>query len=89
METDDGIRSKSGIVFSLRENESGTVTMILDDVINSSGTTKSDWRHDGAVTWKSYSQADLEIENLSNKELESIGLYVVSRLLAQKSVRKK
>ena len=85
METDDGRRGTNGIVLSLREIGGEKIQIIMDDVSNSSGSTKDAWKHEVVVTWKDYDAADLVEHNLSEKELADLGAYVVARLVALKA----
>jgi hypothetical protein len=45
METDDDIRSDSGVVCCLRELGNGKLRLVLDDVSNERKTTSGTWEH--------------------------------------------
>ena len=80
METDDGIRGNSGVVCSLRDIGDGKVRLILDDVSNSSSSTKGDWKHEVVFTWKDYDKKEIEEYELSDKELADFGYNLLVRL---------
>jgi hypothetical protein len=85
METDDGVRTNSGVVCSLRELTDGKFRLVLDDVSNSKSSTDGAWKHEIVFTWKDYDKKELESHHLSEKELADIGFNLLARLLAQKS----
>jgi hypothetical protein len=85
METDDGVRTNSGVVCSLRELPGGKFRLVLDDVSNPKNSTKGAWNHEIVFTWKDYDKKELEEHNLSEKELADIGFNLLARLLAHKS----
>ena len=84
METDDGVRGQSGVVFCLRELTDGKVRVYMDDVKNENTPSKGPWVDRGLVTWKDYDEKELEEMDFSEQELAGIGSYVLARLLASK-----
>ena len=80
METDDGLRGRSGVVCSLRDIGDGKVRLILDDVSNTSSSTKDDWKHEVVFTWKDYEKKKIEEYELSDKELADFGYNLLARL---------
>jgi len=89
MDTDDGLRSNSGVICSLIELENGKYRLILDDVSNSDKTTKCEWKHEVVFTWKEYDKNEIDDYNLSEKELAGLGYHILARLIALKNHRPK
>jgi len=78
MKQDNGIRTKNGVVCSLRENNNSSFTLIFDDVKNIKETTEGKWEHEVVYTWKEIKAGDLE--TLSMSELAEIGSNLLIRL---------
>jgi hypothetical protein len=82
METDDGIRSGSGLVCCLRELDGGKLRLVLDDVENQAKTTSGPWEHHVVFTWKDYEEREIDELELSEKELANFGYHILARLVA-------
>jgi hypothetical protein len=82
METDDMIRSCSGVVCCLRELADGKLRLVLDDVANDHKTTSGHWKHHILFTWKDFEAKEIDELRLSEKELASFGFSILARLVA-------
>ena len=87
MKLDDGIRTKNGVVCSLREDNKDSYILIFDDVINKKNETSGCWEHEVVYTWKEIQEKD--IENLTESELAEIGSNLLNRLLVLNKNQKK
>jgi hypothetical protein len=79
---DDAIRSQRGVVACIRDLGDGMSRLILDDVTSGSLTNPTAWSFDAFYTWREYSDADLDLMKLSDREYQAIGQNPVARLLA-------
>jgi len=82
METDDLVRSHSGVVCCLRELPNGKLRLVLDDVANESETASGRWKHHVLFTWKDFEAQEIDELKLSEKELASFGFNILARLVA-------
>ena len=82
MDTDDLVRSHSGVVCSLRELADGKLRLVLDDVENDGIAATAHWKHHVVFTWKDFESRDINELKLSEKELASFGFGILARLVA-------
>jgi len=76
---DDGDRGALGVIVSLVRRSDGTIRLVLDDARRQAGGS---WEPRGLFTSRDYPAAPLLGLEVDPSELESIGLSVVSRLVA-------
>jgi hypothetical protein len=82
METDDAVRSNSGVVCCLRDLGNGKVRLVLDDVANESRSTSGNWSHHVLFTWKDFEAKEIDGLTLSESELAGFGFSILARLVA-------
>ncbi len=82
-EPDDGIRSNSGFLISLRDLGNGKGRLSFDDVINDSSSIKDDWKHEERFIFKDYGFETLENFRVPKNELAEIGQVILTRALAK------
>jgi len=87
-EIDDGIRSTSGVLLSLRYFDNGKGRLSFDDVVNeSSSSIENVWKHDDRIIFKDYDLESLENLHISKNELAEIGQILLIRLIARNQTR--
>lgn len=83
MEFDDKIRSKKGLVVSLRDMGNGTSRLFFDDVRTDQDKNPASWSFDYFYTFTpELDNQSVESMSLSTDQFEQIGVAVVARLLA-------
>jgi hypothetical protein len=83
MECDDKIRSEMGLAICLRDMGNGTSQIFIDDVKSNKLENPISWKHVYFYTFTPELQNDaINNMNLTNKQLQNIGIAVVARLLA-------
>ena len=84
MDRDDGRRENCGVVCSFRDMSTEGIRIVMDDVRNNGGSTKTGWEHSVFYTWNELNKSDVMNLKLSEKQLADIGLQIVARLVALK-----
>jgi hypothetical protein len=83
MEYDDKIRSKVGLAICLRDMGNGTSRLFFDDVAADKIENPINWKHTYFYTFTpEFKNSEIEDLNLTEDQLQQIGVAVVTRLLA-------
>lgn len=82
MDTDDRVRSRSGVVCCLREIDGGKLRLVVDDVMQEGDSNPRSWKHHTLFTWKDFDARDIDELKLSEEELASFGFSILARLVA-------
>jgi len=88
MKIDDNIRSKRGVVASLKD-EGEQVRLVFDDVKSSRKENPKNWKTSVLYTWKDYEEKDILNMNLTDQQYKEIGEILVLRLVALYELEKK
>jgi len=81
-ELDDGIRSAQGVIASLHQRPDGSYRLCLDDAASDNSARPKRWSPLSLFTFTSIDAATLREMSLSEQELASIGLNLLTRLSA-------
>ena len=83
MERDDKIRGAKGVVVCLRDMGNGTSRLFFDDVKADREVNPINWAHDYFFTFTpELPNVEVDAMQLSDAQLQQIGVAVVARLLA-------
>ena len=83
MERDDKIRGAKGVVVCLRDMGNGTSRLFFDDVKADREVIPINWAHDHFFTFTpELPNVEVDAMQLSDAQLQQIGVAVVARLLA-------
>lgn len=82
MKTDDGIRSRVGLIVCLRSVSDVTTRLVFDDAKSDTPKRPAKWKPRTLFTWNEYDSKRLNEMKLSKREYAEIGENLVMRLLA-------
>jgi hypothetical protein len=84
LEPDDRVRSKNGLVLSLKELDEGQLLLVFDDVHHTS-SEPDQWEQWCFFTHFEFDEETLENTEFTEEQLKRVGLAVLTRLGAQRS----
>jgi hypothetical protein len=89
METDDGVRSRVGVIACLRTAGNGITHLVFDDAKSDTPNKPASWKPETLFTWNQYDSEKLRGMKLTEQEYAEIGENLVMRLLVLSGELKK